>query len=173
MIKYIGPFLLILAACSQPERPVNSTGISEKEIRESMLRVNNYMVKRNQEQIRIFVKRTGLSLTQESSGLWHNIDPDKAGKKPSENDRLLISFEITLLDGSQIESIPDERPLIYQMGKASRGQGIETALRWMTEGSESLLIVPPHLAEGNFGDRDKIPMGAILMIRLKLKNINP
>lgn len=173
MIKYIGLFLFFLTACSQPEKPVSSPGISEGEIRESMLRVNNYMVKRNQEQIRIFVKRTGLNLKQESSGLWHNIDQENSEKKTSENNRVLISFDISLLDGSLVEYIPDERPQIYQMGKASRGQGIETALQWMTEGSEALLIIPPHLAEGNFGDRDKIPMGAILMVRLKLKKINP
>ena len=51
------------------------------------------------------------------------------------------------------------------MGKGGIESGVEEGLATLLrKGTEAILIIPPHLGHGNFGDRDKIPGNSVLII---------
>jgi FKBP-type peptidyl-prolyl cis-trans isomerase len=103
-----------------------------------------------------------------STGLWYPESLENAANHLSDGDIVRISNKISLLNGRHLDSVSAVRPVTYTVGRASLGTGIEEGLKMMTTGAETTFIVPPHLAQGNFGDHAKIPPGAILIVEMRL-----
>ncbi|MZQ80461.1 MAG: peptidylprolyl isomerase, partial [Bacteroidales bacterium] len=59
-----------------------------------------------------------------------------------------------------------------RVGYTDAGSGVTEGLQMMQEGSDYLFIVPPYLAFGLTGDGAKIPGRAILIYRIRVRDIN-
>ena len=58
------------------------------------------------------------------------------------------------------------------VGKGGIESGVEEGLLKMTEGDSATLIIPPHLAHGNFGDRNKIPGNSVVIYKLRVLDVS-
>lgn len=105
------------------------------------------------------------------TGLWYMIIEEGAGRKVKQDDVVTYSYEIKLLDGTYCYSADTINPKKIVIGKGGVEAGIEEGLLLLKANSKARLIVPPYLAHGNFGDRDKIPGAAILIVELNLIDI--
>ena len=145
----------------------------EKRKQEALVKINNYVVKRNQELIGQFVKRTGLNLIQTGSGLWYGIQTAGTGKPATLGENVEISYTLKLLDGTLIDSIIASNPKVFTVGKGEVEAGLDEGILLLHKGDHAWFIIPPHLAYGNFGDQKKIPPGAFLFYDLFLRDIKP
>ena len=140
-------------------------------VSEQFVRVNRYMQRRHQDHIGAFVERMGWDADTTPSGLWIVTGDPGEGEDIREGSRVSYSFESLLLDGTPCYSATEEDPAVIVIGRGGVERGLEEGLRHLREGAEATFLIPPHLAHGNFGDRNKIPGNMVLIYQVKILEV--
>ena len=143
----------------------------DNQVSEQFIRVNQYMNQRHQDHISAFLERVDWPAEVTPSGLWIAIEKPGEGRRITENMRVSYAFQSTLLDGSPCYQATVEDPKQIIIGKGGVESGVEQGLQKLSEGAEAVFLIPPHLAHGNFGDREKIPGNSVLIYRLKVLKV--
>ncbi len=160
-------------SCSGPVGEKKPPMKSEREISERLMEINRYVVKRNIELTENFVRRTGWDMKRTETGLWYMILKNGEGRIPGKGDRLVISQEIWLLDGSLVELKDSEKVRSFTVANGEVEAGIEEGVLLMRKGSEAKFILPPYLSNGDYGYSNRIPSGSILIYDVKLLEAFP
>jgi FKBP-type peptidyl-prolyl cis-trans isomerase len=160
---------LLLCGCNPPVQEQVESG--ENHVSEQFIRVNQYMHQRHQDHISAFLERVDWPAEVTPSGLWIVIEKPGEGRRITENMRVSYAFQSTLLDGSPCYQATVEDPKQIIIGKGGVESGVEQGLQKLSEGAEAVFLIPPHLAHGNFGDREKIPGNSVLIYRLKVLKV--
>lgn len=140
-------------------------------VSEQFIRANQYMQQRHQDHISAFMERAGWSAEVTTSGLWLVIQKAGEGMSIGGQSRVTYTFESTLLDGTPCYSATSENPKEIVVGQGAVESGVEQGLQKLSEGAEAILFIPPHLAHGNFGDREKIPGNSVLIYSLQVLKV--
>lgn len=138
---------------------------------EQLVKANKYMQQRHRDHIAAFIERAGWNAKETESGLWMVIKKQGNGKKIKEKSRVTYSFNSRLLDGTPCYSASKESPMVITLGAGGVESGVEQGLLMLNEGGEATLLIPPHLAHGNFGDRNRIPGNSVLIYSLKVLEV--
>lgn len=162
--------LFLFAACDPPVQEQEESGSNQ--LSEQFIRANQYMQQRHQDQISAFLERTGWHAQLTASGLWIVVEKPGKGKRIAENSRVSFAFESSLLDGTFCYQATKEDPKVITMGKGGVESGVEQGLQHLSEGAEAIFLVPPHLAHGNFGDREKIPGNSVLIYHVEVLKVD-
>lgn len=174
MIK-LSPYLFLvlqvwlMTACKTPVQELYEK--EDDRVSEQFIRTNQYMLQRHQDQIAAFVERVGWKAEVTPSGLWLVIDQPGEGKRIAENMRVTYAFESKLLDGTPCYSATVQNPKTIVVGKGGAESGVEEGLQHLAEGAVATFLIPPHLAHGNFGDRDKIPGNSVLICKVQVLKV--
>ncbi len=139
--------------------------------RGEMADLNRYMVQKDRERIQNYIERKHLRMTETKTGLWYQVLKEGEGETFRENDRIIMDYECSLLDGTKCYSSADLGPKELVLGHSDIEAGLNEGLRLLKSGSEAIFIIPPFLAYGLLGDRKLIPPRAVLVynIRVRLK----
>lgn len=162
-------FMVFLAGCKTPVQ--EEPEIRPDPVREQFVRANQYMHRRHQDHIAAFVERAGWEAEVTPSGLWVVVEKTGNGAMVDEGSRVSYSFESMLLDGSPCYQATEDNPAVAVIGKGGVESGVEEGLRRLREGAEATFIIPPHLAHGNFGDRDRIPGNSVLIYKVRVIDV--
>lgn len=134
-----------------------------------MVDLNRYMVRKDRERIQNYIERKSLSMTETSTGLWYQIIKEGEGKTFGENDRIILDYECSLLDGTRCYSSGEQGPKELILGRSEIEAGLNEGLRLLKPGSEAIFILPPFLAYGLIGDRKLIPPRAVLVYTVQVR----
>ncbi|MCK4880805.1 MAG: FKBP-type peptidyl-prolyl cis-trans isomerase [Bacteroidales bacterium] len=162
-------FALMISACDPPVQEQKERG--DDPVSEQFIRANQYMQQRHQDHIAAFLERVGWKAEVTPSGLWIVVEQPGEGKRIGENNRVTYAFESTLLDGTPCYSASIQNPKEITIGKGGVESGVEQGLQKLSEGAVALFLIPPHLAHGNFGDREKIPGNSVLIYRVQVLKV--
>jgi FKBP-type peptidyl-prolyl cis-trans isomerase len=102
------------------------------------------------------------------SGLQYKVEKMGTGAKPaSASDRVRVSYEGKLLDGTIFDSNPG---ISFGLSQVIRGwtEGVQL----MPIGSKFIFYIPSDLAYGDSGMQGAIPPGAMLIFTIELFGIN-
>jgi len=171
-------FIFILVAFSMFLVPACDTPVQEQEesgpnqVSEQFIRANQYMQQRQQDHISAFLERVGWSAKVTPSGLWIVVEKAGEGRRIVENSRVSYAFESTLLDGTPCYQSTSEDPKVITIGKGGVESGVEQGLQKLSEGALAIFLIPPHLAHGNFGDREKIPGNSVLIYHVEVIKVD-
>ena len=160
---------LLLCGCDPPVQEQEESG--DTQVSEQFIRVNQYMQQRHQDHISAFLERVDWPAEVTPSGLWIVLEKPGEGRRVAENARVSYSFQSTLLDGTPCYQATHENPKQITIGKGGVESGVEQGLQKLSEGAEAVFLIPPHLAHGNFGDREKIPGNSVLIYRLQVLKV--
>lgn len=130
--------------------------------------LNRYLVRKDRERIENYIERRNLDMTETRSGLWYMIESEGTGKNLSDNDRVLLEYECTLLDGTFCYSSEEEGPREVVIGRSRIEPGLDQGLRMLKPGGKALFIIPPFLGWGLPGDGKKIPSRAVIVYKVKV-----
>lgn len=159
----------MLSNCnSRHNRPSSPASSSQ----EAMIDANRGFVSAENERIDSYVARRGWKMTKTGTGLRYEIYTrvDTSSPKPIDDDVVFITYSISLLDGTLCyEQL--QTPESFRVARDNVESGLHEGIRYMRAGEQARLILPPHLAHGLVGDRDKIPMNASIVYDLKLHRI--
>jgi FKBP-type peptidyl-prolyl cis-trans isomerase len=131
---------------------------------------SNTEANKNKAEGRAFLEKNkqqqGVQVTE--SGLQYKVERMGTGAKPaSANDRVKVSYEGKLLDGTVFDSNPN---ISFGLNQVIRGwtEGVQL----MPIGSKFIFYIPSDLAYGDNGMQGAIPPGATLIFTIELFGIN-
>ncbi|MEN8226881.1 MAG: FKBP-type peptidyl-prolyl cis-trans isomerase [Bacteroidota bacterium] len=160
---------VLISACDPPVQ--KQTTPQQDQQSEQFVKANQYMQRRHQDHIAAFVERVKWDARVTPSGLWLVEKKPGSGPEIELNSKVTYSFESMLLDGTPCYEATDEKPKVITIGIGGVESGVEQGLQLMRQGTEAILLIPPHLAHGNFGDRDKIPGNRVLIYHVKVLEV--
>ena len=110
-------------------------------------------------------QKAGVQVT--SSGLQYRVVTMGTGAKPTATDRVRVSYEGTLLDGTVFDSNPG---IAFGLNQVISGwtEGVQL----MPVGSKFVFYIPSELAYGDRGAGQLIQPGATLIFTVELFGIN-
>lgn len=158
--------ILMLAASCQNKPDSNSSSKAPPEA--DLIEMNRSLITRDRGEITEFISKSDIPFTETGTGLWYNVITEGNGKKVVTGDNVTFDFECTLISGEPCYSGSQT----IRVGYADAGSGVTEGLQMMTKGSDYLFIIPPYLAYGHTGDGDMIPGRAILLYRIRIREIN-
>ena len=161
---------LLITCCDAPVQELKGT--DPDPVPEQFVRANQYMYQRHQDHISAFIDRTGWKAEITPSGLWIVIEKPGTGPHINDNSLLTFAFESTLLDGTPCYKATAQNPKVITLGNGGVESGVEQGIRKLSGGAEAIFMIPPHLAHGNFGDRDKIPGNKVLIYRIQVLKVD-
>jgi FKBP-type peptidyl-prolyl cis-trans isomerase FkpA len=167
VIRYIAIIFLFLASVSCN----HSTGRTDKNIkpgRKEMADLNRYFVQKDRERIQNYIERKNLKMTESPTGLWYQILKEGEGDFISDNYKVSMDYECSLLDGTKCYSSENLGPKELIIGRSEMEAGLNEGLRMLKPGSEAIFILPPFLAYGLLGDGKKIPSRAIIVYNVSI-----
>jgi FKBP-type peptidyl-prolyl cis-trans isomerase len=133
-----------------------------------MAGINRYLVQKDRERIENYIERKGLKMTESATGLWYHIKNEGRGKFFTDNDKITMEYNCSLLDGTPCYSSVELGPREVTLGATAMEAGLYQGLRMLKPGGEALFILPPYLGRGLPGDGNKIPSRAIIVYSVKI-----
>jgi FKBP-type peptidyl-prolyl cis-trans isomerase FkpA len=163
------PAFLLLVSCKTPvQEPAEGP---DETVNRSLIATNQYMRERHREHIMAFIDRAGWEMTESSTGLWYEILRRGTGPLVEQDKLVVFTHETRLLNGKICYTAGPEDPKKIISGKGNIEAGLEEGLRMMREGGKARFMIPPHLAHGNFGDRQCIPGSSVLLITVEVLEV--
>lgn len=103
--------------------------------------------------LREFIDEKEISIRPVKSGLYYLKLKDGNGVKPITGDNVTIQFEGRFLNGKYFDStIKRNQPFDFKIGQEWQViEGLEEAIKMMTEGEKAIFVIPSKLAFGSEG----------------------
>lgn len=130
--------------------------------------LNRYLVQKDRERIENYIERRDLKMTESSTGLWYQVKSEGNGDYLTDNDRVVMEYKCSLLDGTTCYSSEENGPEEVVVGRSEIMAGLNQGLRMLKSGGEAVFIIPPYLAYGLKGDGKKIPARSVIVYEIKI-----
>jgi FKBP-type peptidyl-prolyl cis-trans isomerase FkpA len=157
--------LLALFSCRDKQLKNNS---DTKPGKNELADLNRYLVQKDRERIINYIERKGLKMNETPTGLWYQMIKEGNGKTFVENDKVIMNYECSLLDGTKCYSSKNLGPKEVILGKSVMEAGLNEGLRMLKPEAEAIFIIPPFLAYGLIGDRKMIPSRAVVVYNVNI-----
>jgi FKBP-type peptidyl-prolyl cis-trans isomerase len=154
-----------LVSCQNNQVPLNE---AKKPGKEEMTGLNRYLVQKDREIIQNYIERKNLKMTESPTGLWYSLTNEGTGNFLTDNDRIVMDYECSLLDGTECYSSSSLGPREIVIGRTAVEPGMNEGLRMLKPGAEAIFILPPFLAYGIVGDGKKIPPRSIVVYNVSI-----
>jgi FKBP-type peptidyl-prolyl cis-trans isomerase FkpA len=161
--------LQISFSCNSNREKSDASSVPGKR---EMTDLNRYFVQKDRERIESYIERKELKMTESRSGLWYLIRMEGSGNYYSDNDRIIMEYDCSLLDGTICYSSKDLGPKEIILGRSKIEAGLSQGLRMLKPGGEAIFIIPPFLAYGLTGDGKKIPAKSVIVYNVKTDSRN-
>ena len=165
LTPYIVAIAVIAAGC---QKKPDSRSKASPPTNTELIELNRSLITQDRHTINDWVSKSDRSFTETSTGLWYSILGHGSGPTIKTGDNVNFDYECTLLNGNPCYNGNQT----IRVGYTDAGSGVTEGLQMMREGSDYLFIVPPYLAFGLTGDGAKIPGRAILIYRIRVRDIN-
>jgi FKBP-type peptidyl-prolyl cis-trans isomerase len=166
-MKKILILFLVISLVSCREKQINNVP-SLKPGKNEMADINKYLIQKDRERIKNYIERKNLNMIESPTGLWYQIIKEGEGKPFDENDKVVLNYECSLLDGTICYSSRDLGPKEVIIGRSEMEPGLKEGLRLLRPGAEAIFILPPFLAYGFVGDRKMIPSRAVIVYNVNI-----
>jgi len=168
ILKFAFALLLsALVSCNNdPDKNVNTKrpGVNE------LAGLNRYFVQKDRERIQNYIERKNLKMKETATGLWYQVIKEGRGDFFKNNEKIIMEYQCSLLDGRKCYSSKDIGPREIILGKGELEAGLNEGLRLLKPESEAIFILPPYLAFGLIGDNRAIPPRATIVYEIKILN---
>lgn len=162
--------ILLFSACKSKRDNHSKKSLSEAKHKFEV--VNRALVDKDKERIEAYIERYKLSdMKENKAGLYHLVWGEPTGPQVKTGDIVVISYKISMLDGTELHSTEDNEPLEFLVGKGGVEAGLEMAILLMKQGQKGKFIMPPHLGHGLLGDNNRIPPMAVLVFDVELLTV--
>lgn len=161
-------FLFLLAAC-KTESPQADQGRDVS--KEELIQKHQDRIQTEEDRIDAYIDRRGWNMQVSGSGLRLMITESSSGEQAEQGKTAVVDYRITLLNGRECYSSEEDGAETFVIGKDAVESGLHEGIQYMKKGESAILIMPPHLAHGLLGDREKIPANASLVFELKLLDL--
>ena len=82
-----------------------------------MADLNHYLIQKDREVIGNYIERKGLKMTESPAGLWYMIINEGEGDYLTDNERIIMHYECSLLDGTLCYDSSETGPKEVVLGR--------------------------------------------------------
>lgn len=157
----LSAFVLLSFSCGKPRREKSDD--EYRKVKDSMVDVNKFLVKKDAEKIKAYIERRGWKMTESQTGLWYMVYENGAGEKSKTGQVVTLAYTVDLLDGTQCYSSDSLGYKEFKIGEGGVESGLEEGILLLREGDKAKFIMPPHLAHGLIGDEVCIPARSVII----------
>ncbi|MCI0522221.1 MAG: FKBP-type peptidyl-prolyl cis-trans isomerase [Bacteroidales bacterium] len=165
-MKYIILILLLASVTGCQNKPDNRSS-SESPSEERMIELNKSIITSDRQLITGYVSKSDLLFSETATGLWFSVLEKGGGARVKTGDNVTFDFECNLMDGNTLYSGTQT----IRVGYEGTESGVTEGLQMMSQGSDYIFIIPPYLAYGHTGDGHRIPGRAILIYRIRVREV--
>lgn len=122
----------------------------------------------NENEIKAYIQENKLEAVRTESGLYYVIDVAGAGKQPTANSNVTVTYKGFFTD-KKVFDPGSEKGISFSLRQVI--QGWTEGIPHFKEGGSGILLVPSHLAYGSY-DYKGIPGGSVLIFNVKLISVN-
>ena len=166
-MKLLIPILTLLLFSGCQNKP-DSRSSSQTRTETELIDLNKSLITQDRAVIIDYLSKSERDFSETNTGLWFSILSAGVGDTVKTGDNVTYDYECTLLNGTVCYSGSQT----IRVGYAGAESGVTEGLKLMQKGSDFLFILPPYLAYGHTGDGDRIPGRAILVYRIRVKDIS-
>jgi len=161
--------ILLFTTCKQAVN--NNSNEKQPSSKESLVKVNRYMVKSENEDIENYIRRHQWKMEETGSGLRIMIYEEGSGEPAEKGQIIELDYELTLITGDVVYSSKENGPMIFKIGYGGVETGLEEAILLMKMGDKAKLMIPSHLAHGFLGDDNLIPPRSTVIYDIEIVNL--
>ena len=135
---------------------VVSTSETQEEKDSPYMEGNKNIMRRENEEMQMFIKRYGWEMQRTPTGLYIQIlDPGK-GDLVRENDRVAMEYRTFLLSGEQVYCSDSTGLKVFLVNRSEEIDALHEAAQMLRPGARARLVIPSYLGYGVAGDGDRI-----------------
>ena len=135
---------------------VVSTSETQEEKDSPYMEGNKNIMRRENEEMQMFIKRYGWEMQRTPTGLYIQIlDPGK-GDLFRENDRVAMEYRTFLLSGEQVYCSDSTGLKVFLVNRSEEIDALHEAAQMLRPGARARLVIPSYLGYGVAGDGDRI-----------------
>jgi len=156
---------MLMMGCSgdvEKQQPIDM-----KQLQEDLLEANKKATALESEQIDKYIERKKLAVIKTQTGLRYQIYNDNEGELITNNQKAVVKYTVSLLDGTECYSTKEEVEE-FTVGKDYVESGLHEGITFMSVGDKAIIIIPSHLAHGLAGDMKKIPFRSTIVYDIEL-----
>jgi len=166
---YVLMLLVFTFGCGQEQQ--KKVILNEDSLKSGLVKANKTLSAKEDRDIEDYTQRHEWTMSKTGTGLRYQIYKKGAGAMPEDNDKVVISFVVSLINGVECYNSKNDGMKLFELGKAQVESGLEEGIKLMHTGDKAKLIIPSHLAFGFMGDEKKIPKRATLIYDVELVEI--
>lgn len=171
-LLFISLLIISISACKDrtAERlPVHDQG--KQVVEDPVIDAHQSLARIEETEIEAYIKRYDWEMTRTESGLRYMIYKEGYGVSPKTGDKVMLDFQLSLINGTSCYSSDDDGPKVFRVGQADVERGLHEAVLLMKVGDKAKLIVPSALGFGLIGDQNCIPKYATLIYDIELTGV--
>jgi FKBP-type peptidyl-prolyl cis-trans isomerase FkpA len=142
-----------------------------EDMKEPLMEVNKNLIKADDEKINRYIERHGLEMSKSGTGLRYKIFGLGSGENAKTGQFAKVDYKVSLLDGTTCYTSTEKGPEDFLIGMDNVESGLHEGITYMKVGQKAKFILPPHLAHGLIGDKDKIPARAVIVYDIELLSL--
>lgn len=139
---------------------------------ETLIRINQQLVKDDIAKNETYAKTNDWKFSITGNGIIYEVLNHSEGVNGKAGDQVEFSYESKLLDGTFCYSSDSNGLKIFVVDYEEVESGINDMAKLLAEGDSARIILPPHLAFGLAGDRNRVPARSSLIYHLRLLKIH-
>lgn len=160
--------ILILTALAGCQNKPDNKSSAQPRTESELIELNKSLINKDRTVIAEYIDKSDRTFRETNTGLWYSVLTEGAGGTVKTGNDVTFDYECTLLNGNPCYSGTQT----IRLGYSGAESGVTEGLQLMQVGSDYMFIIPPYLAYGHTGDGDKIPGRAILIYRIRIKEIS-
>ena len=134
---------------------------------------NKNIMRRENEEIQMFVKRYGWDMQRTPTGLYIEIMEPGDGKLYKENDPVTVEYRTFLLSGEMVYCSDSLGEKHFVVNRSEEIDALHEAVQLLRPGAKARLVIPSYLAYGVAGDGDRIRGLQPIVMEIKIiENLN-
>ncbi len=139
---------------------------------ETLIRINQQLVKNDIAGNEAYAKSHNWNYTITGNGIIYEILTDSEGDPGKSGNSVEFSYVSKLLDGTFCYSSDSNGIKRFVIDHEDVESGMNAMAKLLAEGDSARVILPPHLAFGLAGDRNRVPARSSLIYHLRLLKIH-
>ncbi|NOY36050.1 MAG: peptidylprolyl isomerase [Chlorobi bacterium] len=168
MTYFLPVILLFLIACGRQEHQQQKNNTPSENV---LMETNRYLAEKDGERITSYIQRHGWNMQHTGTGLWYEIYVHGTGTPVTQGRQVTLDYTLSLLDGTVCYSSETAGPKSFTAGRGGVEAGLEQGVLMLREGDRARFILPPWLAYGVPGDRNKIPPRSVIVYDVKILSV--
>lgn len=159
----------LLTSCNEEAKKPSSQ--QHTPLKESLEKVNRYLVNEEEEEIENYIARHKLDMISTGTGLRYQLIQPGEGDTIHDGQLVTMDYVLNNIMGDVIYSSDNDGVKSFVVGHDDVESGLDEAVRHLRKGAVAKLIIPSHQGYGLLGDQKSIPERATLIYTVKILEV--